>query len=199
MMFLLLLLPLLLNNCEAGFQSRWHGYIASLLRQHAQFPYAPVVIAAPLPPAYTELLTTRCYYLGSSSDPRVSAKFSDKTWIPFILLHRCGWTWDLSELSFTLAAQGLSFSDVEALLYEHIQERYYRTQIVFLFKLSHKLLPQHSSCTPAITSLPHCMLQSVSNDEIMYAFISRFNEVKGFFGWTDALSYRRAMQLSSYL
>lgn len=49
MMFLLLLLPLLLKNCEAGFQSRWHGYIASLLRQHAQFPYAPAVIAAPLP------------------------------------------------------------------------------------------------------------------------------------------------------
>ena len=48
-MFLLLLLPLLLKNCEAGFQSRWHGYIASLLRQHAQFPYAPAVIAAPLP------------------------------------------------------------------------------------------------------------------------------------------------------
>ena len=248
---LLLLLLLLLNNCEAGFQTRWHGYIASLLRQHAQFPYAPVVIAAPLPPAsegdpqdyllpdviiwdpvqqfpavfgaqeelkcfepncglplqclrwqdgYKPRYNPRSVYglngpvflVGqilhcsqhhqiTTCDPRVLAKFSDKTCIPFILLHRCGWTRDLSELIFTLAAQGLSFSDIEALLYGRIQERYYRTQIVFLFNLSHKLLPQHSSCTPAITSLPPCMLQSMSNDEITYAFLSRFNEVKGFF------------------
>ena len=46
--------------------------------------------------------------------------------------------------------------EMEKLLYERIQERYYRTQIVFLCNLSHKL-PQHSSCTPAITSLPSCM------------------------------------------
>ena len=213
---------------------------ASLLRQHAQFPYAQVVIAAPLPPSsegdsqdyllpdiiwdpvqqfpavfeteeklkcfepncglplqclrwqdgYKPRYNPRSIYgLKWSCVPRCtdSALFPTTSNYDLWSMQRC-WPNSVTKLVFhlycyidvvgletfpnwlfTLAVQGLSFSDIEVLLYGHIQERYFRTQIVFLCNLSHKLLPQQSSCTPAIKSLPSCMLQSMSNDEIMYS------------------------------
>ena len=163
-------------NCELPLQClRWQdGYRTRYNPRSLYGLNGPVFLIAQILYCSQQHQITTC-------DARVLAKFSDKTCIPFILLHRCGWTRDLSEMIFALVAQGSSFSDIEALLYGRIQERYYRAQIVLLCNLSLKLPPQDSSCTPAIPSFPSCIVQSMSNDEIMYAFLSRFNEVKGFF------------------
>ena len=116
----------------------------------------------------------------TTCDPRVLAKIHDRRCIPFILLHRCGMTRDLSEFIFALAVQGLSFSDIETLLWWRIQERYYRSQITFLCNLASQVLLQKSG-TPTVPACPPCTLQSMSNDQIMDCFLSRFTEVKGFF------------------
>ena len=74
--------------------------------------------------------------------------FSNKLCIPFILLHRCGFTWELSELIFALAMQGLSFSNIEAILSWHAN---YRTQLIFL---------SHWSLSEQLVSVPPSFLSA---------------------------------------
>ena len=95
----------------------------------------------------------------TTRDTRILSMIHNKLCIPFILLHKCGLTRDLSEMIFALATQGLSFSNIETILSWRAQERYYQTQIIFL---SCWFLSEQSASPP---SFPQFSLSSMSNDQ----------------------------------
>ena len=131
-------------------------------------------------------------HLITNYDPRLLNIFPDRSCLPFMLLHKCGLTLELVNYIFSLASQGMDFTNICNAIKGNCDARYYRSQLAYW---CNEYGSGPSCCTPASpVTFPEIAPQTMSNDVVMNCFVVKFKELENMF--TSTMSAMTGSHLS---